>query len=1243
MEYKDYLQMSDDELNEIIDEGSDADSSGRACLEMAHRWLQRGDRNAYLNYLDAAIENGNPEAADEKEQASEEKKQGIQQKEQAFLDRIEEIGNGKTSERINLAKNGDLCAMVVNFDQKLSRKQISDAYIVLLTLVNHIAEAGFSKAFMDKLLGERWFKLAQAYDRTNGNKALECYKQAAEFNHLETLRLFQAGEISGDYDAIAFRNRLSELGNSTDKYHALVANLSDGRAEDVDGTVLKLLNANDVPPEQYYEWANKLLSFHQIDSACMLYEQITETAPETSVYSLLSLFMLKGIDGKDADYLFEMIIPILEKEYALVCDAMERLISYALEMEDVPFTAEIKGIYDRKISCMILSRQEESESSSEKPTQKLFLDLSLADLMPERIMETYDNAPYALACLTSHDEEAGAESFAYLDGDKHPVSQEIATLYLECDLRYLDDKGSFVMLAEDKDTYILCTVLSEKQAQDDDTEKRVSATVYLGPLVNHKPEGNGTIWYYKKDKYCDAFLPISLLAPDKILNTLREQPAQYKYEGHFADGETNGQGKLTHQNGRQWIGKFIKGATPHGKTIFIGISGDYFICGNYSHGNLVGSNISTILKITEKNEENTSAAGWTYAGETVCIEGYSTSQDKGIYVMFQDLPSDMVNIDYIQDHIDDIPYTKKKKGIFEKDYILKSGTIEEKLDSCNVCYDGEWENGRFKAGIKLTTTKESDSNSDQILSGTLLIKNAVGEQNTGKVLCFKDVPAAMLDRQNLSNQYETLPYQWKYEGEIGDKGPRGSGVLTYPDCDPCKGTFIQYGDRIIHMLQDSFADAELTIAKKPGKGMELRLTETGPELYVGKYENGKWNDPEGFWGIPDESAENLTYEALSKERDGQAGYLLLKYKEQYIGQFTDGERTGTGLKTDNHGNCWKGTFVNGEIDGEGTWINIAQDYEPNWFITNSYKGLFSNGFSEGSGCYISCKKWSSVDETRSVASSIDYVWDHLDEYPQRLTRKGYFTKDYHLKGEGKESILTTCFKQYSKGIWDIDQYGSVQTSGLRLYVHKQNADDHAVSGAMLVLSSYQPDTGLYLGKIKHFTGVSESSIDDQKGPEQYDALPFDWCFEGEMSIPHVQYPIEYDCVPGKKGKFTFASGHHSYQVLLAFMKDYPSENTIMITINDIKKMDESDSSTHATIHYPDGSVYTGTINRDYVPDGQGRLQKGDLVYSGGFINGQRSGHGQLSSKEKKIYDGVWKDDHITEKISMLQRKWKAYL
>ena len=1252
MEYRDFLQMTEEELREITDDGSDMDASGMAYLELAHRCLQRGEKDAYLAYLDAAIDNGNREAADEKDQAGEERKQEIRQKEQEYLKRVEELRNKEittVTERIRLAKEGDICAIAVCFETSL--KQLPKAEKNLRDLAHRMADEGFSKEFLDKVLGEYWYILARAYEEKDPEKANECYKQAAEFNHLETLRLFRDGKIQGDYDVTSYRKRLFELGNTTDKFLALFDNITDGTDEDPDRTVLKLLNDEDASTEQYYEWAGQLLSMNQIDAACMLYERIEEKEPENSKFAILASFMLRGVNGDTPETLAALIAPVLENDFMMASAALERLISYALKMEEIPFSVVIKGYHDGKLTCLITSQQDTETA------QKLFQSLTLMDIMPDRIRKTFADAHHVISRQYAVDPDMETESI-WLDENDQPVSPEMAALFLNRGLHYTDEKGSYVMSTEEQNTYIQCTVRSTVPAQEDNQESKASADIYIGPMVNGKREGTGTLMEYYKGNEQDRTLSVSLA---------------------FSNGETAGKGHLTKADGRQWIGEFTSGAISHGDTHFIGSNGNYFLHSRYIKGK-PSPGVSTVLKITKLDSENQHADGWAYVGETVQDDEKKekTSQGQGVYITFKNLSVEKADIDWIENHIEENPFIKRQKGFFTKGFVIETGTIEEKCGTDNVFCDGTWENGKFKTGVKLTINTGNETESDSATSGTLLILDAGDEKSSGIFLKFSDIRAEMLDRQKLRSLADELPYQWKFEGEVDENGPHGNGILTFPESAPCEGSFFKYGDRIIQMKSDGFADAELTIAGKPGSGMELRVTAKGLELYVGRYENGQWNDNEGFWGVLDEPVDKLS-EMMKKVMDEKTDYLQLKYRIQYKGQFAAGEMTGNGKKKYRYvfrnenetmlevlrilckkplwnepiwkETFWKGTFSKGEIDGEGEKIDLGH-------IDDQIcveRGCFRNGRLQ-EGCrkvfYFLPEQYNSYRE-KDTETLADWLWDNFDKVPCRKSiRKGSFDFSGFLKDEGESIFTSDNSKRYSVGKWiSVRGHGDTLASGTVLaFQMDQKANEQICDGAASVISSWQPDRECHLGKTKHFTDIQESLVDYRTIAEKYDAIPFDWCFEGELREKYnMRFSDSFRSLGD--GVLTFSSDHPSCQMLHTFMKDSLPTGAVRLEISDkqtIKKDEnagskEKNPQTQATIRYPDGSVYTGVINKDYLPDGQGTLQKGDMAYTGTFVGGQRSGQGKLNIKGRTIYEGAWKDDHITEKPTLLQRRWKSWL
>lgn len=57
----------------------------------------------------------------------------------------------------------------------------------------------------------------------------------------------------------------------------------------------------------------------------------------------------------------------------------------------------------------------------------------------------------------------------------------------------------------------------------------------------------------------------------------------------------------------------------------------------------------------------------------------------------------------------------------------------------------------------------------------------------------------------------------------------------------------------------------------------------------------------------------------------------------------------------------------------------------------------------------------------------------------------------------------------------------------------------------------------------------------------------------------------------------------------------------------------------------DGSVYEGNFENG-VFSGFGKMHTDDYDYSGEWKNGERNGHGILTSKYGLTYDGEWRDD-----------------
>ena len=69
----------------------------------------------------------------------------------------------------------------------------------------------------------------------------------------------------------------------------------------------------------------------------------------------------------------------------------------------------------------------------------------------------------------------------------------------------------------------------------------------------------------------------------------------------------------------------------------------------------------------------------------------------------------------------------------------------------------------------------------------------------------------------------------------------------------------------------------------------------------------------------------------------------------------------------------------------------------------------------------------------------------------------------------------------------------------------------------------------------------------------------------------------------------------------------------------------------ATINYPNGNKYDGDVDKNQIPNGQGRMRyKNGDVYEGNWVNGQRSGFGTWTHDQwgsyKDVYEGNWAND-----------------
>lgn len=217
----------------------------------------------------------------------------------------------------------------------------------------------------------------------------------------------------------------------------------------------------------------------------------------------------------------------------------------------------------------------------------------------------------------------------------------------------------------------------------------------------------------------------------------------------------------------------------------------------------------------------------------------------------------------------------------------------------------------------------------------------------------------------------TLPDGGVYNGELRKGLLGGEGRITWPNKSYYEGGFVDglyHGKGVLH-TRDSFYEGDFEHGNAKGEGI---IKFVNGDTYTGEVDLSR---PSGSGVL--ESADGSRYTGEFKDGlyHGQ-GELKYTQGDLYIGAFSKGLFHGDGVytrqievagkKAPNNVKkvIYSGTFVKGQLTGEGIWVDGERRYEGqflDWKFhgeglysdpRGTYNGKFSMGAYEGKGVYM---------------------------------------------------------------------------------------------------------------------------------------------------------------------------------------------------------------------------------------------------------------------------------------------------
>lgn len=313
---------------------------------------------------------------------------------------------------------------------------------------------------------------------------------------------------------------------------------------------------------------------------------------------------------------------------------------------------------------------------------------------------------------------------------------------------------------------------------------------------------------------------------------------------------------------------------------------------------------------------------------------------------------------------------KSKEKSIENNYLMRIKSNK------NIKWEGSFNLNRSPINLPNLKLARSISISPNLkLRKFSDIKNAEINDITEKKL-FRTF---LSDKSDFTKEYDSGD---KYEGELHQGEPHGSGYYVYANGDSYKGEF-QNGDKNGNGIE-IFRKGDLIITSRGtfknnllnGKGVlkicqERKDIELSNEcenkeddtlenisLYKGEFKDNK---KEGY-GIYETLGQIYLGQFLLNEKNGKCmiytsnksiyrgeikngkkhGFGSYQFTNggSFVGEFNNGEKTGIGIAYYNNGDHYIGNFKNGKREGIGIYEN-----KNGW----SYNGEFSNGRSNGRG------------------------------------------------------------------------------------------------------------------------------------------------------------------------------------------------------------------------------------------------------------------------------------------------------
>ena len=1241
------FNLDDATLRDMADVEEDVNVKGKYFLELAHRAMPRGEE-AQIDYevwLKKAIECGNEEAKGEYEEFSLRKENSKEKNDAAIRERIQEIRAMTQAQTSELVQKEEMAAIYVFCERVVSRKLVTSGDLDNISgkmrkMSDQMSRNPENMVPYD-LMGDLYYKIGSMYEQKgNIEKAVINYGNATEYGNLDAMRVLRSGKL-GNENREKFAENAAAIGNAEDKFVNLKTALMGGRYEEADTKIVEMLKASGKSMNDLYQWAGEVLKCDYTDGAITIYEHIMDSAEEGTSCLQLALWMYNALNGAEPDELWEIAQGFIQEGKEGLIDALSLYLNFSLKQNDNDkngIRAVPKDITPNGIDIWIYNTQLENGIPNGNCEIKSFKGLTLREITSDQVMDTYGNKAFIWRAEVEMNNGEIKNVFEMWDNKGKTVAPDFSDCILRHGLRYTDDLGSFIMKLDDPEKVLKCTVTGIKNEGEDAVAEK--CTVYKGGIEDELEQGAGT-------KYIFSNINTNLLAPVRLMKELEEIPFDEKYEGNFKSGKYWGQGKKELKDGRIWEGTFVAGEV-NGIAHWHGESGK--ISGIFLFEN--GITIEGCrLEIVETNPDG-SKKGNLYKGQY----GKGSPLGKGIYLRFDNLPDEMANIEYAAEHFHDIPFTWKSEGQFNGRYAMdgegektnanngkwiyqwkgtfRNGALEgygQWKNNAGWFSRGQWRGGCFVQGIKLMKDKQREWD---LLDGNFTsVDDSSCIFGQGKCYHFSTVPDDVYSDDIEKKDLDELPYTWRFSGEF-DKGKLdGYGKLAFKE----DNGEIRYEGRLLRTdsgrfvaidMDHSWKEMDAAFHDLNGKGCRVDVTclcnddTVDGYYYAGDLANGI-QEGEGLSGrFTQKKVGEITYDALAGKEMKPSDF-----DDLYEGQFVNGEASGRGKLTDRSGNCWTGDFSRRLPNGQCSFTGSAE-YEDDFCARNhiEYTGQFKNGKEDGMGCLV---RWEEhydhpFEEIKPGFAAIGefvngvfrsgkkkqfsdiknkdavYVRDHFDELFCMEITEGTFNSDLQLDGFGKKVILDKYL------IWE--QTGKFNKG-------KLNGEGECC----LYTDSSLSNNDQYLDDLEAYSKI--------------------WGFKGNLK----------DGKPHQSGTLTIPVASEWYKPLNACLRrPANSGNPIVLTLEGFSgELEVKCGITKLEkMILPNGDQYSGETDSLLRPAGSGMMNYADqidLCYIGSFSEGKRHGTGKLLHGKKTVYEGEWREDHITDKIHFSQKKYKDFL